>query len=251
MNKLLGRSKLFIKRNSSTILTCAGAAGVVGSVVLAVKATPKALALLEEAKVEKGEDLTKIEMVKVAGPAYIPTIAVAAGTLACIFGANALNKRQQAALMSAYALIDGSYKEYKGKVDELYGEEANKRVKEEIAKDKYEEADIQTVEDEDLYYDEYSGRYFNATKFTVQQAEYRINRDIQTQGYATLNDLYAYLDIEPIDGGDELGWSEGGNYERYWQSWLDFNHHHVVMDDGLECCILSMFEEPYLDYAEY
>ena len=39
-----------------------------------VKATPKALSLLEQAKEEKGEELTKLETVKIAGPAYIPSI---------------------------------------------------------------------------------------------------------------------------------------------------------------------------------
>ena len=116
MNHLLHHSKLFFKRNSSTILTCVGALGVVTTSVLAVKATPKALALIEAAKEEKGEELTPVETVQVAGPVYIPAIVTGVSTIACIFGANALNKRQQAALMSAYALLDSSYKEYKAKV---------------------------------------------------------------------------------------------------------------------------------------
>ena len=115
MNKLLRSSKLFLKRNSSTILTVVGATGVIATSVMAVKATPKALAMIEKAKEEKGEDLTKLETIKVAGPAYIPAAIAGISTIACIFGANILNKRQQAALMSAYALIDNSYKEYKNK----------------------------------------------------------------------------------------------------------------------------------------
>lgn len=81
--------------------------------VMAVKATPKALRLIEEAEKEKGKKLTKTETVKVAWTPYIPTVLVGASTIACIFGANVLNKRRQAALMSAYALLDSSYKEYK------------------------------------------------------------------------------------------------------------------------------------------
>ena len=139
MNNLLSRSKLFCKRNGSTILTCIGGAGVVATTVLAVKATPKAIKLLEKAEEEKGEKLTKTEIVKVAGPVYIPTILSGASTIACIFGANILNKRKQASLMSAYALLDNSYKEYRGMVSELYGEEAEERIKSELAKDKYDE----------------------------------------------------------------------------------------------------------------
>jgi len=251
MNKLVRRSQLFVKRNSATILTWVGAAGVVGTAVLAAKATPKAYNLMEAAKEEKGEDLTKLEMVKIAGPAYIPALAVGAGTIACIFGANILNKRQQAALMSAYALLDGSYKDYKKKVEEMLGEDGAREITTEIAKDKYKETDISVSDDEELFYDEYSRRYFTSTKYDVQHAEYQLNRDIQMQGYACLNDFYEYLDIDPIDGGDLIGWSEGGNLAMYWQSWVDFNHHKVVMDDGLECCIVSFFEEPIRDFDTF
>ena len=118
MEKLLHVSKRFIKRNASTILTCIGGAGVIATSVLAVKATPKALQMIDNAKEEKGEDLSKWEIVKTAGPAYIPAVLVGASSIACIFGANVLNQRQQASLMSAYALLDNSYKEYKAKVIE-------------------------------------------------------------------------------------------------------------------------------------
>ena len=72
VGNLLASSKLFLKRNSSTILTIVGAAGVVATAVTAVWATPKALKLLEDAKRDKGEELTKIETVQVAAPAYVP-----------------------------------------------------------------------------------------------------------------------------------------------------------------------------------
>lgn len=86
-------NKMFWKKNGSTILTCAGAVGVVGTTVLAVKATPKAMELIKMAEEEKGEKLTKTEVFKTAGPAYIPTALVGVGTLACVFGANVLNKK--------------------------------------------------------------------------------------------------------------------------------------------------------------
>lgn len=252
MNALVHRTKRFITRNAPTILTCASAAGVVVTTVMAVKAAPKALTLLEQAKEEKGEELTVLEKANVAAPVYIPTIIVGVSTIACIVGANMLSKRQQASLASAYALLDSSYKDYKKKVAELYDDSVDQKIKAEIAKDKYDEEEPIVLDDgEELFYDEFSGRYFNATLYTVQHAEYQLNRDIQTQGHASLNDFYEYLGIDPIDGGDALGWSEGGNLAHYWQDWVDFNHHKAVLDDGLECCILSFFEEPFLDYDGY
>ena len=251
MNKLVHRASLYVRRNAPTILTCVGGIGVVATSVMAVKATPKALQLLEEAKAEKGDDLTKLEVVAVAGPAYIPAMVTGAATIACIFGANVLNQRQQASLVSAYALIDNSYKEYKKKVEELYGKEADAQIKQEIAKDKLKDADVQNEGDELLFYDEFSGRYFNATMERVLIAEYQVNRELHNGGCDTLNHFYELIGIDPIEGGDALGWSEGGNYERYWQSWLDFRHNKVVMDDGLECYILTMFEEPYVEFDDY
>lgn len=251
MNKLLRGSQLFVKRNASTILTCVGGVGTVATAVLAVKATPKAIALMDEAKKDKGEELTKMEVVKVAGPAYIPAIAVGVSTLACIFGANILNKRQQAALMSAYAFLDNSYKEYKKKVEELYGEDANKIVKASIAKDKYEETDISVEDDKQLFYDNFSERYYESTMADVIKAGYLINKKLTEFGGAYLNEYYEFLDIPQTDYGSELGWSKGMLSYNAWTEWLDFSYDKVVMDDGLECYIVSFSVEPMCDYDFY
>ena len=248
MNKVLSQSKLFFKRNGSTILTSAGAVGVVTTSVLAVKATPKAMMLLKEAKKEKGEELTTAEKAKTVAPAYIPTAISAVATIACIFGANVLNKPKQASLMSAYALLDNSYKEYRAKVVDLYGDDANNVINESIAKDKYEKTDVN--ENEVLFYDAFSKRYFTSSLVTVSRAEYCINRDINMRGWAELNEFYDYLDIDPIEGGDALGWSEGGNLARYWQGWVDFNHSKNMMDDGTEYIVISLFQEPYMCYED-
>lgn len=252
MNSLLNKSQMFLKRNSATILTCVGAAGVIATTVTAVKATPKAMLLLENAKEEKGEDLTKLEIVKIAGPAYIPSVVIGVSTLACIFGANVLNRRGQASLMSAYALLDSGYKDYRKKVDELYGTEAGAQVRAEIAKDKYEEQPIKTVEDgKRLYYDYYSERYFEATPFAVQKAEYEVNRILMMDDGVYLNEWYHQLGLEPIDHGDDFGWSTSTNMDAYWQTWIDFHHEKVVMDDGLECIIITFMQEPFPDFEEW
>jgi hypothetical protein len=121
------KTKLFFKKHSSTILTVIGAVGVVGTAVLSVKATPKALKLIEEKKQElEKEELTAIETVKTAWKPYIPAAITGFSTIACIFGANYLSVRSQASLMSAYALLDRSYKEYREKTEELYPEESTK-----------------------------------------------------------------------------------------------------------------------------
>lgn len=252
MSGLLSKSQMFLKRNSSTILTCIGAVGVVATTVTAVKATPKAIALLDQAKKEKGEELTTLETVKIAGPVYVPTVVLGASTLACIFGANVLSQRGQASIMSAYALADRSYKDYRKKVDELYGEEAGTQVRAGIAKDKYKAEPRHELEDgQRLYYDFHSGRYFEATPAAVKTAEYELNRKLMLDDCAYLNEWYYLLDMEPLDHGLDFGWSTPANSDMYWQTWIDFHHEKVVMDDGLECIIISFMQEPYSNFEDY
>ena len=243
-------AKLFFKRNASTILTCVGGIGVVATAVVAVKDTPKAMQIIEKAKEEKGEDLTTVEKIKVAGPAYIPAIAIGMSTLACIFGANALSKRSQASLVSAYALLDNSYKEYKKKVEELYGEGADARVKGEIARDKYNETNILKEDEKQLFYDYFSGRYFESTMEEVLKAEYELNRELHTKDYAYLNGFYNLLGLDGIQSGWNLGWSMGASLSHHCKTWIDFRHEKVEMEDGMECYILTM-TEPVLNFGEY
>lgn len=243
MNNLLDTLKMFAKKNGPTILTCIGSVGVVITSVMAIKATPKAIVLLEDARDEKGNDLTKFEKVMVAGPAYIPTIIVGTSTIACVFGANILNQRQQAALMSVYALLDSTYKEYQSKVVDLYGEEADSRVKKEIAKDKC-LGDDKLVDNDALFYDEFSGRYFESTNAKVLKAEYETNKKISDHGGACLNDFYRALGLGPTRYGDRLGWSVNDLS-------LDFRHEKFILDDGLEGCIITFVQEPILGFEDY
>ena len=239
MNNLLDTLKMFAKKNGPTILTCIGSVGVVITSVMAIKATPKAIVLLEDARDEKGDNLTKFEKVIVAGPAII----VGTSTIACVFGANILNQRQQAALMSAYALLDSTYKEYQSKVVDLYSEEADSRVKKEIAKDKY-LGDDKLIDNDALFYDEFSGRYFESTNAKVLKAEYETNKKISDHGGACLNDFYRALGLEPTKYGDRLGWPVNDLS-------LDFRHEKFILDDGLEGCIITFVQEPILGFEDY
>lgn len=243
-------AKMFWKKNGSTILTVTGAVGVVGTTVLAVKATPKALELIKMAEEEKGEKLTKTEVFTTAAPAYIPTVLVGAGTLACILGAHTLNKKQQASLMSAYALLDSSYKEYRAKVEELHGKEETDKIQEEIAKDHYVEK-VKIEYEKTLFYDYFSKRYFEATMLDVVQAEADLNRLIVNEGGAFLNDYYELMGLEPTPEGKELGWSTGILESMYWANWVDFDHKRVELEDGMECYIITMVQEPVIDFAYY
>lgn len=239
----------FWHRNGSTILTCLGGAGVITTTVLAVKATPKAMYLIEAAKKEKENDLSKREIIAVAWKPYIPTIIVGSATLACIFGANVLNKRHQASLASAYALLDSSYKEYKQKVSELYGEEVDSEVQYAIAKDHYEEEQVED-DGKELFFEAYSNRYFRATTETVIKAEYEVNRLLVDDCYVSLNEYFELLGLPTTDYGQYVGWSAAQMFDMYWSAWINFRHEKVEMEDGMECYIINV-TEPMADFGDY
>ena len=245
------KSNLFLKKNSATILTVVAAAGVITTSVLSAKAAIKASRVLAHKEEEKGEKLTLEETISVVWTIYIPPVVAGMSTIACVFGANILNQRQQASLASAYALVDSSYKEYKAKLKELYGEEAHNNIVDAIAAEKCDEVHIsaggltsaytQEIESDTeprLFYDEYSGRYFETTIEKVLLAEYHLNRNYILRGFARLNEFYEFLGLEPTDYGETVGWDICG--EIYW---IDFNHRKAFIgddNDGFECYIIEM-----------
>lgn len=82
--KILKRVGRQLYRSSPTILTVVASIGVIATTITAVQATPKAIKLLKEAELEKGENLTKLEIVRVAGPTYIPSVLLGVSTI-CLY----------------------------------------------------------------------------------------------------------------------------------------------------------------------
>ena len=258
--KLLNGAQLFLKKNSTTILACVGAVGVVATAITAAKAVPKANERIADARLEKGEKLTKLETALAAAPAYIPTVAIGLSTVTCIFGANVLNKHQQASVASAYAVIDRTFKEYKGKLIEMYGEDADVKIRQAIANDHRDEevrayapglVPALGVGEKCLFYEEYRGRYFEATMNEVLNAEYHLNRNFAMRGCASLNEFYSFLGLDPMDFGDVMGWGCGRLVENFEMPWIDFNHRKTELDGGVVCYLIEYDIEPEEGYEEY
>jgi hypothetical protein len=227
-------------KHTSTILTCLGAAGVVATAVMAVKATPKALRLLQEAQEEKGEELTKLETVKTAAPAYIPAAGVCVATLGCIFGANVVNKRTQASLMSAYALLDQMHKEYKNKVKEI-NEEVDIQAKAEIVGNHFDK-NVEVEPGNKLFCDFHSLQYFESTDELVEKAEQEINRRLKKRGYVLLNEYYELLGM-PITTDNDMRWSIADGYSE-----VGFGHDIATINDDFDCCVIFFDNEPSLEF---
>lgn len=266
ISQLLSQSKARAKKYSPVVLSIAGSFGVIVTAIMSAKATPKALALVhEDSKSRHNGDkyaYTKKEAFAEAWKCYVPTVVLGFSTIACIMGANALNRRQQAALTSAYALVQNSYKEYTEKLKELYGEETHNRIVDSIVKEKCKNITISSPggwynstlnfgdsidpEITRTFYDSFSQRYFETTISKVIEAEYHLNRNFLFSGTIPLNDFYEFLGLEKTDYGDTLGWSSI-NGDIYW---IDFDHHLITLDDGMEVYVVNMIFEPTADWSD-
>lgn len=264
INLLLYKSKLLLKKSTPTILSLVSVAGVVTTTVLAIKATPKALRIIEDKKVERANDtmslpiepLTKTEVVKLTWKCYVPTAIVGVSTVSCIFLNNMLNKKKQASLAGGYYLIKESFDKYREASKDVYGDDADFRITAQAAKNKYVSNDgsllydpsLDTSSDDLLFYDDYSKRYFTSSVTAVLNAQYHINRNLSLRGYVSVNEFYEFLGIDEIDTGDDFGWcafdlAEDG------LMWLDFDNRPVVIDDGLECYVITTILSPsYLEF---
>lgn len=226
----------WLKRNASTILTCVSAVGMVGTVVLAVRATPKAMRALTDAKVEKGStELTKAEAVKAAAPVYLPTAAVGTATLVCLFAANVLSRKQQASLISAYAVLEQTFISYRDKVV-LFGEkELDKAAMDAV------EAEQQDKEEErppwnetQAFYLEGYPKFFESTMEQVCSAEYALNRNFILRGSVTFNEFLRFLGLEELgEEGEKIGWESYIGEAFYGYQWIDFEHPYRVTGDGM------------------
>lgn len=261
LSTILSTSKSYLKKNSATILSAISAIGVVITAVETWKAAIKADEIVRNEVTEQGDQLNKTDVPTAVVQVYAKPVLFGTATILCIFGANALNKRQQAMISSAYALVRVSFDDYRRKLKELYGEDTHNKIMAALAVEKTDSMHITnsylgvvccdlSVNDCDghpkLFYDIYSKRYFEATIEKVLIAEYHLNRNYALRGHACLNELYGFLGLTKQDYGEILGWSmdDEGEY------WIEFNHRKVEMDGGLVCYILEMPFEPHENYLE-
>lgn len=239
----------------SIVLTALSGVAFIGTCVLVAKATPPALERIQKAEEEKGEELTKMEKVKAAAPAYIPSAILGASAIICMAGSTALDKKHQASLSSAIALGNNYAQKYKGKVKELFGVETEKEISESIDIQKpvdntfpYESwCTMCFNESEDnpgtpmLFYEVQSGTFFEKTLEQVLLAEYHLNRNYILNGEVTLNDWYEYLGLDKTDTGDAAIWTPMDLGDE----WIDFNHKKKTTSDGRVYYEISLVTEPY------
>lgn len=256
VNGVASKAVMKLKKHSPEILVVAGIAGTVVSAVLACKATTKVAEILDETKgtldtIHEGMETgaingqeyttedgkkdtvvvyaqTGVKLAKLYGPAII------LGTLSItsILASNNILRKRNVALGAAYAAIDKSFKEYRGRVIERFGEQVDTELKYGIKAKKFEEIEVdpetgkekkvkKTVmvtdpnlqSDYAVYFDGKSRNYetnpdYNRMFLKAQQAF--ANDKLQTRGHLFLNEVLDDLDLPRTPAGQIVGWTKDG-----------------------------------------
>jgi hypothetical protein len=250
LSKAFNNMRANISKHSPEILTGIGIIGLVTTSVLAVKATPKALKMIEEKKNEEHVDeLTPAETVKVAWKPYIPAAITGVTSIACLIGASSVNVKRNAALAAAYKLSETALIEYRDKVVETIGEKKEQAVRDKVAQKQID--DTCPVEIHDVYHtgngdslclDPLSKRLFTSDIEYIRRCENEINRQLihDICGSASLNEFYDEMGLERTDVGDILGWSTDHLIK------LDIRP--GMTKDGKPCLVISHYNAPKYDY---
>lgn len=243
-----------LSKHSPEILTGLGIAGMIGTTILAVRATPKALRLIEEKKKEERKDkLTVVDTVKATWKCYIPATISGVTSVACLIGASSVNASRNAALATAYKLSETALTEYRDKVVETIGEKKETIIQEKIDKDRVEKNPVTnnevivTKKGETLCYDYYSGRYFESDIDQVKKAINQLNSMMLRSEYVSLNDLYDELGLEHTGTGDVLGW----NVTRVGRDLIRDRISSQIAADGRPCIVVACEPTPKPGYTDF
>ena len=235
-------------KHSPEILTGVGGATMLSAVPLAVKATPKALMLIEDAEYEKGEPLTGVEKVKAAWKPYVPAAIASFTGAACIIGASSINAGRNAALATAYQLSTNALADYKEKVVETIGEKKELAIREKVAQKKIDEAKeatqsqqiIITGMGETLFLDPVSMRAFKSDIQTVRDVINSLNERMINgmEEYISLSELYDEIGLSHTATSDLMGWNLGGDGR------IKVDFPVGKTDDGQPCLVLDYHVAP-------
>lgn len=245
-----------------------GIAGMITTTVLAVKATPKALRLIEaekkrrnheikeEAK-ESGKDtvglidrLSILDTVKVAWKPYIPAMISGALSIGCIVGASTVHVKRNAALATAYQLAANTLSDYKEKVIETIGEEREKEVQKKVDAKKVEK--INSTEPsfvrkgKPLCIEPISGRPFEMDLEDVKAAINRLNYRLTggMEECISLSEWYDEIGLKHTDVSDYMGWNI------YSDGLITVTEVPSSTDEGELCWVLEYAVLPHYKYEK-
>lgn len=238
----------FMSKHTPEILTGFGIAGMITTTILAVKATPKALALIEKEKERQWVDeLKPIDVVKTTWKCYLPSAILGAASVGCLVGSSAVSLKRNAVLATAYKLSETALTEYKDKVVETIGEKKEKLVREAVAEDKVKNTPVKTSEvivtgkGKTLCLEPTSMRHFESDAETIRRAVNDLNRRMRDEMYISLNEFYYELGLEGTDLGEMMGWNINVAY-------IDVTFTSALTPDNEPCLAIVYNTRPVYDF---
>ena len=256
------------KKHAPEILIISGAIGTVAGAVVACKATIKAKDLIEEAK-DQISDVTKVsedeqyaekysekdrkhdlaliyiqtglKFVKL----YSPAIIIEAASLAMIFVSNNVLRKRAAAIGAAYATLDSSFRAYRKRVAEKYGEEAendirygisHETIEDESGKKKKAKVDVaKVIDDYSIIFDREHSKAWepdNDYNYALLDAEQHYANDcLKARGHVFLNEIYDRLGFERTKAGQIVGWVYKPDDENWkGDNFVDFRKRELYID---------------------
>lgn len=236
LTSLLRTAKRQAVKNAPHILMGLGTGCSVTAVIFAAKATPEARQAVQEAEYEKGDSLTKVEVVKAGVKYYIPAALMETLALAAFWCAHGIDIRRQAVTAGLLSAAQEALIEYERKVKEMIGEKAEKEVHNAIAQDQVDRNPPPTTtvilpDDAESWWI-IDGQYFRSTYSAIKDAQNQANHHMIQHMYLSKSELYWLLD--PMHAylktdGDEG--AEGWNVDRLLVldvDWATDPHHRPV-----------------------
>jgi len=274
-----------IQKKSPELLVAAGIAGVIVSAVMACKATIKASEVAEETK-DTIDEIHEIEEQGVtrAGNAYsaddakkdlataylqtgvkyaklyAPSVILGAASITCIVASHRVLKKRNIALAAAYTTLDKSFKEYRGRVMERFGEQVEKEIRYNIKakeikktvvdetgkKEKVKEVvDTPAVDGWDpSQYSPYARRFDEThpqwTKnpemnlFYLKARQAQANDMLKTRGHLFLNEVYDLMGFPRTKAGAVVGWLYDPKRPELGDPYVDFGMFEIQEGEDFE-----------------
>lgn len=274
VSKIIRSVQRSMKKHSPEILTGIGIAGMITTAVMAVRATPKALALMDDEvryRIKNNEQdddenidglvkvsddkngewghyrLPAIDLIKTCWRCYIPATVTGTMSVICLIGASSVNLRRNAAIATAYSLSETALKEYQDKVVEVIGSKKEQDIRDSIAKDKIADKPVASREvyltnkGNTLCIDVLSSRYFKIDIDLLKRAVNDLNRRMRDEMFISLNDFYYEIGLDGIKLGDDLGWNIDRGY-------IDITFSSQLTEDDTPCLVVDYSVMPEYEY---
>lgn len=221
IESVLNCTKQWTAKHSPELLVAFGITSMVSAVAFSIKATPKAVAILEKMDEEATEEepVEPVDKAKAVIPIYIPTIIATGVGIACIIGASRINMHRNAVLAAAYTMSETTLAKYSDKIIEEFGKEKADEIRKateiETMKDNpppkevcsFQNAQVSDIMSKKLFFETLSGRYFYSSVDNIKKAENEFNRLMRDECFMSMNDWFDMIGLDSTSLGDDLGWN--------------------------------------------